>query len=307
MSVLIVGSMAVDTVEFSGSGERRELVGGSATFAALSCGLFSPVRLVGVVGEDFPKSTLEALRRRRTDLEGVQVVPGETFRWHGRYSEDLSSRVSLETHLNVFEHFRPKLPTSWRDSKMVLLGNIHPSLQAEVLDQVDKPLVVAADTMNFWIQGTPKELRALLTRVDLLILNEEEARELTGHRMVARVGRELRALGPRRVVIKQGEYGAYLFDEHGVFHSPAYPVDQVLDPTGAGDTFAGAMLGYLSAHGAQAPDRRTLRRAVVVGSAMASLCVERYGTEGLLEVTPDALDARVRAFGRLVHTDAEGD
>jgi sugar/nucleoside kinase (ribokinase family) len=305
VSVLIVGSMAVDTVEFAGSGERRELVGGSATFAALSCGLFSDARLVGVVGEDFPSATLDTLRKRRVDLEGVQVVPGETFRWRGRYSEDLSSRVSLETHLNVFEHFQPRLPASWRDSQLVLLGNIHPSLQAEVLDQVERPRLVAADTMNFWIQGTPRELRALLPRVDLLILNEEEARELSGHRMVARVGRELRALGPRRVVIKQGEYGAYLFDDHGVFHSPAYPVDQVVDPTGAGDTFAGAMLGYLDAHGSV--DRRTLRRAVVVGSAMASLCVEHYGTEGLLGVTADALDARVRAFGRLVHTDAEGD
>ncbi len=309
MSVLIVGSMAVDTVEFAGTGERRELVGGSGTFAALAASLFTEVQLVGVVGRDFPAETLDALRRRRVDLTGVQVAEGQTFRWHGRYSADLSSRESLATHLNVFEHFRPTLPESLRNARIVLLGNIHPALQSEVLDQAVRPELVAADTMNFWIHGTPNELRALLTRVGLLILNEEEARDLSGERHIARVGKALQAMGPKRVVVKQGEYGAYLFDEHGAFHAPAYPVDQVVDPTGAGDTFAGAMMGYLDAHttpgSTQAgADRRVLRRAVIHGSAVASLCVEQYGTEGLLHVTPEQIEARVRAFTRLVHTEA---
>ncbi len=303
MSVLIVGSMAIDTVEFAGTGERRELVGGSATFAALSAGLFTDVNLVGVVGQDFPRETLDTLAGRRVSLEGVQVDPGETFRWHGRYTADLSARESLATHLNVFERFRPQLPKSYTRSEIVLLGNIHPDLQAEVLDQVHpgSARLVAADTMNFWIHGTPDSLRALLPRLDLLILNEEEARDLSGHRSIAKVGRALLALGPRLVVVKQGEYGAYLFDAHGIFHSPAFPIEDVVDPTGAGDTFAGAMLGWLDAHGSLSGN--AIRRAVVFGSAVASLCVERYGTEGLLEATQAQIADRVGAFARLVHAD----
>lgn len=302
MSVLIVGSMAVDTVEFASTGESHELVGGSATFASLAAGLYTDVRMVGVVGKDFPESTLKTLAGRRVDLAGVQVVEGETFRWHGRYNADLSARESLATHLNVFEHFRPKLPESYRTSRVVLLGNIHPDLQAEVLDQAQKPELVVADTMNFWIHGTPDALRRLLKRVDLLVINEEEARDLSGHKTIAKVGRALRALGPARVVVKQGEYGAFLFDEHGAFHAPAFPLEDVVDPTGAGDTFAGAMLGYLDAQGAVTG--AALRRAVVHGSAVASLCVERYGTAGLVEATMAQVEERVRAFARLVHYEA---
>ncbi len=301
MSVLIVGSMAVDTVEFTGTGEKRELVGGSATFASLAAGLYADVRMVGVVGKDFPSATLDALRGRGVDLSGVQIVDGETFRWHGRYAADLSSRESLDTRLNVFEHFNPVLPPSYCDSRVVLLGNIHPTLQGRVLDQASNATLVAADTMNFWIHGTPKELLAVLARVNLLIINEEEARDLAGARSIARVGRELQKLGPRRVVVKQGEYGAWLFDGDEIFHAPAYPVDQVVDPTGAGDTFAGAMLGYLDAEGELTAG--AFRRAVVHGSAVASLCVEHYGTEGVLGATRDRIDARVRAFARLVHAE----
>lgn len=301
MSVLVVGSMAIDTLEFPGVGETHEVVGGSATFASLAASAYTDVRMVGVVGQDFPTATLDALRARRVDLEGVQVVDGKTFRWHGRYSADLSSRESIATHLNVFERFKPVLPPAYRRSRVVLLGNIHPTLQSEVLDQTEGAELVAADTMNFWIHGTPKELRALLARVQLLIINEEEARDLTGERTVARVGRALRAMGPSRVVVKQGEYGAYLFDDHGTFHAPAYPVEDVVDPTGAGDTFAGAMLGYLDAQGPLTEG--TLRRAVIHGSAVASLCVERFGTRGLLELTAEAVSERVRAFARLVHHD----
>lgn len=304
VSVLVVGSMAVDTVEFEGTGERHELVGGSATFAALAASLFTEARLVGVVGADFPTATLDELRQRRVDLSGVEIVPdGKTFRWHGRYTADLSSRTSLATHLNVFETFRPRLPDTFRTSRMVLLGNIHPALQSDVLDQIEQADLVAADTMNFWIHGEPTALKALLRRIDLLIINEEEARDLSGERHIARVGRKLLSLGPRRVVVKQGEYGAYLFDEYGIFHAPAYPVDNVLDPTGAGDSFAGALLGYLDTQ--PVIHRATLRRAVVYGSAVASICVEHYGTEGLLRATREQVESRARAFARLVHTDPE--
>jgi len=301
VSVLIVGSMAVDTVEFSSTGEQHELVGGSATFASLSAGLYTDVRMVGVVGKDFPDATLKTLASRRVDLTGVQIVEGETFRWHGRYNADLSSRESLDTRLNVFEHFRPTLPESYRSSRVVLLGNIHPDLQSEVLDQAQKPELVAADTMNFWIKGTPEALLRLLRRIDLLIINEEEARDLSGHKVISKVGRALRALGPSRVVVKQGEYGAFLFDDHGAFHAPAYPLEEVVDPTGAGDTFAGAMLGYLDAQGPITG--ASMRRAVVHGSAVASLCVEQYGTKGVVDATEAHVQERVRAFGRLVHYD----
>lgn len=302
MSVLVVGSMAIDTVEFVGTGERHEVVGGSATFASLAAGLYSDVRLVGVVGADFPASTFEALRSRGVDLAGVQVIEGgQTFRWHGRYAADLSSRESLATHLNVFESFNPRLPESYRNSNIVLLGNIHPTLQGQVLDQAGDPALIAADTMNFWIHGTPNELRAVLARVGLLIINEEEARDLTGERVIIRVGRALQKLGPARVVVKQGEYGAWLFDGADIFHAPAYPVEQVVDPTGAGDTFAGAMLGYLDAQSALSP--AAFRRAVVFGSAVASICVEHYGTAGLLTVSREAVATRVRAFARLVHVE----
>ncbi len=308
MSVLIVGSMAVDTVEFAGTGERHEVVGGSGTFAALSASLFTHAQLVGVVGRDFPEATLAELRSRGVDITGVQIEDGKTFRWHGRYAADLSSRDSLATELNVFEHFRPKLPASLRHPRIVLLGNIHPDLQSEVLDQTDGAELVAADTMNFWIHGTPGPLRALLKRVGLLIINEEEARDLTGERHLSRVAKGLRALGPQRVIVKQGEYGAWLFDEHGPFHSPAFPVDHVKDPTGAGDTFAGALLGYVDAHtpaGARhGADASILRHAVVYGSAVASLCVEHYGTQGLLTATMDEITARVLAFKHLVRPEA---
>ncbi|MEZ4408834.1 MAG: PfkB family carbohydrate kinase [Polyangiales bacterium] len=301
MSVLVVGSMAIDTLEFPGVGETHEVVGGSATFASLAASAYTDVRMVGVVGQDFPTATLDALRARKVDLEGVQVVDGKTFRWHGRYSADLSSRESLATHLNVFEHFKPVLPPRTAARAWCSSATSTRRCKSEVLDQTEGAELVAADTMNFWIHGTPKELRALLARVQLLIINEEEARDLTGERTVARVGRALRALGPSRVVVKQGEYGAYLFDDHGTFHAPAYPVEDVVDPTGAGDTFAGAMLGYLDAQGPLTEG--SIRRAVIHGSAVASLCVERFGTRGLLELTADAVSERVRAFARLVHHD----
>lgn len=303
MSVLIVGSMAVDTVEFAGTGESFEWPAGSATFAALATAYFAQPRVVGVVGDDFPKDMLEALRERGAALDGVQVIDGgKTFRWHGRYAADLASRESLGTYLNVFETFNPKIPESFKTSPYVLLGNIHPALQANVLDQVQGPLLVAADTMNFWIHGERAKLEALLPRIGLLIINEDESRDLSGERYISRIGKALRAMGPKRVIVKQGEYGAYLFDHDGsVFHAPAYPVEKVVDPTGAGDSFAGALLGYLAAQ--PNPDRAALRRAVIMGSATASLCVEKYGTRGLTETTREMILARAKEFASLVSVD----
>ncbi len=302
MSVLIVGSMAVDTVEFAGTGESFEWPAGSATFAALATAYFAQPRVVGVVGDDFPKDMLDALRERGAALDGVQVIEGgKTFRWHGRYAPDLASRESLGTYLNVFETFNPKIPESFKRSPYVLLGNIHPALQANVLDQVQGPLMVAADTMNFWIHGERAKLDALLKRIDLLIINEDESRDLTGERYISRIGKSLLTMGPKRVIVKQGEYGAYLFDEHGLFHAPAYPVDKVVDPTGAGDSFAGALLGYLASQ--PTPDRAALRRAVIMGSATASLCVEKYGAKGLLETDRAMILARAKEFASLVSVD----
>ncbi len=299
MSVLVVGSMAVDTVEFAGTGEKFEWAAGSATFAALAAAFFATPRVVGVVGDDFPQEMIEHLRVRGAELDGVEVIAGgRTFRWHGRYAPDLASRESLATHLNVFETFSPKIPGAFRASRLVLLGNIHPALQASVLDQVETPDLVAADTMNFWIHGERARLEALLKRVDLLIINEDESRDLSGERYISRVGRALLSMGPRRVIVKQGEYGAYLFDEHGIFHVPAYPVEAVVDPTGAGDSFAGALLGYLDAQ--PVLDRGALRRAVVMGSAAASICVEKYGARGLLEATREDVLGRAREFASLV-------
>lgn len=299
MSVLVVGSMAVDTVEFAGTGEKFEWAAGSATFAALAASFFATPRVVGVVGDDFPQDMMGELKKRGAELDGVEVIPGgKTFRWHGRYAPDLASRESLATHLNVFETFSPKIPSSFRSSRYVLLGNIHPALQSSVLDQVEKSDLIAADTMNFWIHGERSKLEALLPRIDLLIINEDESRDLSGERYISRIGKRLLAMGPKRVIVKQGEYGAYLFDEHGVFHAPAYPVESVVDPTGAGDSFAGALLGYLDAQ--PQLDRGAIRRAVVMGSAAASICVEKYGARGLLEATQDDITNRAREFASLV-------
>ncbi|MFO0562707.1 MAG: PfkB family carbohydrate kinase [Polyangiales bacterium] len=301
MSVLVVGSMAVDTVEFAGTGEKFEWAAGSATFAALAASFFTTPRVVGVVGDDFPQDMIAELKKRNAELDGVEVIPGgKTFRWHGRYAPDLASRESLATHLNVFETFSPKIPSAFRSSRYVLLGNIHPALQSSVLDQVEKADLVAADTMNFWIHGERAKLEALLKRIDLLIINEDESRDLSGERYISRIGKRLLSMGPKRVIVKQGEYGAYLFDEHGTFHAPAYPVESVVDPTGAGDSFAGALLGYLDAQ--PILDRGAIRRAVVMGSAAASICVEKYGAKGLLEATHDDIVNRAREFASLVST-----
>jgi sugar/nucleoside kinase (ribokinase family) len=295
-SMLVVGSVAVDTIH-NPSGTHPRVLGGSAVYATLAGSVFAPQRLVGVVGSDYPEEATQMLQRRGIDLAGLETVEGETFHWEGVYSDDLASRESLKTELNVFADFDPKIPETFRDSPYVMLGNIDPVLQVRVLEQIHQPKLVIADTMNFWIDGKPKELAAMLKRIDLLVINEEEARQLAGIHNLVRVAAALRRMGPTNVVIKCGEYGALLFGEDGVFSAPAYPVEEVLDPTGAGDTFAGGLLGYIAQQ--DNTDPGTLRRAVIYGSALASYCVEGISVNRLIEVDRPKVEARFEAFAKL--------
>ena len=296
-NLLVVGSIAFDDLEMP-SGSYKDVLGGAATYSSLAASLLAPVRLVGVIGTDFDEAHLERLRARGVDTQGVERVEGKTFRWHGRYSADLMSRESLDTQLNVFADFRPKIPTAYKASPYVLLGNIHPSLQVEVLNQVDRPKLVAADTMNFWISGEPKALGEMLKRIDLLVINDEEARELSGIQNLVKAAAEIRKRGPKALIIKRGEFGALLFDQSGTFFIPAYPLEEVKDPTGAGDTFAGGLMGYLARHGVDSP--HAIRRAMFFASALGSFCVEDIGSERLAAITKGDLAKRIDAFAQLV-------
>lgn len=296
--VLIVGSMAFDDLELP-TGIHKDVVGGSATYSALAASTFAPVRVVAVVGQDFPQAELDKLAGRGIDMSGVERRDGKTFRWAGRYSANLTWRETLDTQLGVFAGFDPKLPPSYADASLVLLGNIHPALQLSVLEQVRQPRLVAADTMNFWIEGEPAVLAAVLKKIDTLVINEEEVRQLTGEHNVAKAAREARKRGPRRVLVKRGEYGALLFDEQGAFFAPAYPLDEVIDPTGAGDSFAGGLLGYLATQPEITP--LALRRSIVVASACASYNVEAVGAQRLLTLTKGDVNRRLDAFRSLIH------
>ncbi|MCC6213424.1 MAG: sugar kinase [Polyangiaceae bacterium] len=298
--VLIVGSMAFDDLHLP-TGSFPSEVGGSATFAALSASLFAPARLVAVVGEDFPEATLALLRERGSDVQGVERAAGKTFRWAGRYADDLASRTTLDTQLNVFAEFQPRLPEAYRDGGVVLLGNIHPRLQLEVLSQVKAPLLVAADTMNFWIEGEREALLEVLARVDLLVINDEELRLLARERNLVRAAGLVRQLGPRSLVVKRGEHGALLFDDDGAFYAPAWPLEAEVDPTGAGDTFAGALLGWVARSGSV--DARSLRQGLHVAATVASFCVEDVGTRRLSTLTRGHVTSRLEALARLVRVD----
>jgi sugar/nucleoside kinase (ribokinase family) len=296
---LIVGSLAFDDLEMP-TGTFESVLGGAATYSSITASLLTGVRLVGVVGHDFPAAALTDLERRGVDTAGVERADGKTFRWRGRYSPDLSSRTTLDTQLNVFADFRPKIPASFRSSPFVLLGNIHPALQLEVLSQVERPKLVIADTMNFWIQGEPKLLAEVLAKIDLLVINDEEARELTGIHNLVKAAHDIRRRGPSRLIIKRGEHGALYFDDAGVFFAPGYPLEDVLDPTGAGDSFAGGLLGYIARIGDADP--HTMRRAIYFGSALGSFCVEGIGPSRLLEIGPKELAKRMHQFMALVET-----
>ena len=296
LPILIVGSMAFDDLELP-SGSFKDVVGGSATFAGLAASTFAPVRVVAVIGDDFPEATLEEMRKREIDTSGIERASGKTFRWAGRYDADLAGRSTLDTQLNVFANFAPKILPAYRDTPIVLLGNIHPALQLDVLEQVRAPKLVVADTMNFWIQGEPKTLAALLKRIDTLVINDEEARELSGTHNISRAAREVLRRGPRRLIIKRGEHGALLFDDQGIFAAPGFPLENVVDPTGAGDSFAGGLVGYLASQ----PDITPLafRRAMVHATATASFCVEAVGTTRVAKLARADIADRVTAIRAL--------
>jgi sugar/nucleoside kinase (ribokinase family) len=295
--VLIVGSMAFDDLDLP-SGNEKDVVGGSATYAAYSAALFAPVQIVAVVGSDFPAATLADLARAGVDCAGVEKADGKTFRWAGRYAANLASRTTLDTQLNVFADFQPKLPASFTTTPFVLLGNIHPALQLDVLTQVQRPRLVAADTMNFWIEGERKALGDVLSKIDLLIINDEELRELAEDHNVKRAARAVLAMGPKRLVVKRGECGAMLFDDHGCFFAPAYPLENEVDPTGAGDTFAGALMGYLANVGEL--DAGAFRRALMMAGCVASFCVEDVGTRRTSKLTSQAVTLRLEELRSLV-------
>lgn len=298
MSILVVGSVAYDTVD-TPFGRAEKVLGGSASFFAVAASFFTPVSLVAVVGDDFGEAPLSAFKGRPIDLEGLERTAGKTFHWQGRYSYDLNARETVCTDLNVFEFFNPRIPDRYRRSEHVFLGNIDPVLQRQVLDQVEGPRLVACDTMNFWISGKPEEVRRTLEKVDILLINDAEARQLSGEWNVVKAARAIRAMGPRTLVIKKGEHGVLMFSEEGSFAAPAYPLEEVFDPTGAGDTFAGGFLGYLA--GAPTLDETALRRAVVMGSTLASFCVEAFSLDRLLTLSRPEIDARYRLFKRLTH------
>lgn len=293
MSVLVVGSVALDTIT-TPFGHADEILGGSACYFSSAASLFTQVRLVAVAGSDFPEEHLGFLRGRGIDLAGLQVADGQTFRWTGRYEYDLNEAHTLATHLNVFENFRPQIPESYRDSDLVFLANIDPELQLEVLQQVKRPKLVACDTMNFWIGGKKEELKRTLQHVDLLMVNEAEARQLADEPNLVLAARAIRAMGPRTLIVKRGEYGVLMFHEDHIFSAPAYPLEEVFDPTGAGDTFGGGFMGYLDSTGSLTLGN--MRRAAIYGSAMASFTVERFSLERLKTLERAELDQRYQMF-----------
>jgi sugar/nucleoside kinase (ribokinase family) len=300
MKLLVVGSVALDSI-ITPFGEAHDALGGSAVYFSMAASLLTGVRVVGVVGDDYPMPKLKEIGARGVDLSGVERARGESFRWKGKYSFDLSSRETLETRLGVFADFRPKIPAAFADTPFVFLGNIHPDLQLAVLEQMNEPRLVACDTMNFWIDSARSRLLEVLKRVDLLIVNDEEIRQLSGDWNVPRAARWVLGQGPKRVVVKRGEHGALLVEAGRSFFCPAYPLEEVFDPTGAGDAFAGGFLGYLARTGELSSDG--LRRAMVYGSAMGSFAVASFSIGGFEGVTPAILQQRVRSFKDLTHFD----
>lgn len=300
MSILVVGSVATDRIE-TPFGTADGALGGAATYFAAAASLFHPVQLVGVIGDDFPEDKLAFLGERGVDLAGLERQEGESFFWAGRYHYDLNSRDTLETRLGVFADFEPKIPPQFRDAEWVFLANIDPELQLQVLDQVSAPRLVACDTMNYWIEGKREALLELLGRVDCLMLNDSEARELSGDHNLARAARWIRERGPTMVVIKKGEHGALMFNDRNTFFAPGYPLEEVFDPTGAGDAFAGGFMGWLGSVGRL--DEEELRRAMIYGSATGSLVCERMGMDRLVDVSLEEVHERVREFRRMTAFD----
>lgn len=298
MSLLVVGSVAYDGIE-TPFGKTDRILGGSATYISLASSYFAKqINLVGVVGNDFADEDIELLKSKNVDLEGLQIdKSGKTFFWKGKYHHDLNMRDTLDTQLNVFEHFDPIIPKAYQDAKYVALGNIEPSLQGKVLEQVTNPKLVVMDTMNFWIEGTPDALKKTLKGVDLLVINDSEARELADEPNLITAAAKVREMGPQSLIIKKGEHGALLFSGDEIFSAPAYPVIDIFDPTGAGDTFMGGLLGWISY--TDDTSVQNLRKAVIFGSVMASYCVEKFGPERLKDLTEKEIYDRYREFRAL--------
>ena len=295
MSLAVVGSVALDTVD-TPAGKNEEGLGGAATFASIAASNYTDVSLVGVVGTDFPPEHIQLLENKGIDLDGLEHAEGKTFRWTGHYHDDINLRDTLDTQLNVFEHFHPKLPDAARKADYLFLGNIHPALQMEVLEQSSSKFV-ALDTMNLWIDITKDDLIKVLGKIDALIINDEEVFELTGERNLVKGARLIQKMGPRIVAPKKGEHGCLLFVDDRIFSAPAMPMEQVADPTGAGDTFAGGFMGYIAHQGTT--DFETLRRAVIHGSVLASFTCEKFGVDRLAEVGQKEIEARYAEFVEL--------
>jgi sugar/nucleoside kinase (ribokinase family) len=293
MSLLVIGSLGLDTVE-TPFGTVENAIGGTAVYCSVSASYFTQVNLVGVVGEDFPSAEIAFLRSRGVDLDGLEIKPGKSFSWGGRYGFDLNSRDTLFTHLNVFETFNPRLPEKYRATPFVFLGNIGPDLQLSVLEQISQPQLVALDTMNYWIERTPAELARVLKSVDVLLVNDAEMRQLSGEHNLIKAARQVRAMGPKIIVVKKGEHGAIMINDGRFFYAPAFPLENVFDPTGAGDTFAGGFMGYLSK--CRRIDEDALRQAIIYGSTFASFVVEDFSIGRLRHLREDEIRTRFINF-----------
>jgi sugar/nucleoside kinase (ribokinase family) len=300
MALLVVGSIALDSVE-TPFGLREEVLGGSATYFSTAASFFGPVRLVATVGEDFPAEHVKFLSSRGVDVAGLERRPGRTFRWKGKYEFDLNQAHTLDTQLNVFADFKPQLPQSYRDSEYVFLGNIDPDLQREVLEQVRAPRFVACDTMNFWITSKRESLLKTLRKVDMLFVNDAEARQLAEEHNIVKAARRILSFGPRALVVKRGEYGALFFTGDHMFAASAYPLAALFDPTGAGDSFAGGFMGYLAHSGRE--DLGVMRRAIILGGVIASFNVEQFSLERLKTLTHEEIQRRYAEFRQLTHFD----
>lgn len=300
MSLLVIGSLALDTIE-TPFGKAERTLGGSATFISTSASYFTnPVRLVGIVGYDFPKEEIEFLKSKGIDISGLEISETDkTFHWHGKYDFDLNTRESLVTELNAFEKFDPVISGEFRKSKYVCLGNLHPLLQQKVVKQIDSPKLIMCDTMNFWIDGAYDDLIETLKLVNLLVINDGEARELSGEYNLVSAARKIMNMGPQILIIKKGEHGALLFTPDFIFSAPAYPLEKVFDPTGAGDTFAGGLMGWLSR--TDDLSDTNLKLAVIYGSTMASLAVEKFSLDGIRHLSKEIITSRFNEFKRLTH------
>lgn len=301
MSLLSVGTVAFDNIE-TPLGKADNIVGGAATYISLAASYFTNnLQLVSVVGDDFPQTVLDALKSRGVNLEGLQIKEGKkSFFWAGRYHDNMNQRDTLDTQLNVLANFDPVLPVAYQQPEFLMLGNLVPAIQQRVIDQLEnKPKLIALDTMNFWMDNALEDLLKVIQQIDLLIINDEEARQLSGEYSLVKAAEKIISMGPRTLAIKKGEHGALLFQNGEIFFAPALPLAEVFDPTGAGDTFAGGLMGYLAK--TEDTSFENMKRAIIYGSAMASFCVEKFGIERILELTQEEIKKRVARFSKLVH------